>query len=61
MDGVVGVAWGSRERGIIVNIDVLSHRPYDIKPMFKGFNNRVLCSLLGSRGDVGFGVMMYML
>ena len=50
--------WWSREGGIVVDIDILSCQPYNVEPMFEGFNG-VACDLLGSWGDVGFGVVLY--
>jgi hypothetical protein len=60
MNEVILNVWGSRERGIVVDIDVLSCGPWDVKLMFKGFSG-VLCDLLGSWGDVRFRMMVCVL
>ena len=60
MNGVILNVWGSRERGIVVDIDVLSRGPQDVEPMFKGFSG-VSCNLLGSWGDVRFRVVVCVL
>ena len=60
MDGVVEVMWRSRKRGIIVDVDVLSCGPHNVKPVLEGFD-RVSCNLLGSWGDIRLRIMVYML
>ena len=44
-------------RGIVVNVDILGCRPYDVEPVFENFS-WVLCDLLGLQGDVGFRAVM---
>ena len=53
------VTWRSRERGIIVNVDILGSWSCGIEPVFKGFSVGV-CHLLCMWGNVGFGTVACM-